>query len=65
MTENIFESLIDMAALDFPGHDPSRSLFSAAWQPHARLVRSLYGQVQVDFDTATESPNCHMLVPPP
>ncbi len=63
-TENIFESMIDMAAIDFPGHDQSWSLFSPAWQPHQRIVASLYGQVQVDFDTATESQNCHMLVPP-
>ena len=63
-TENIFESMIDMAAIDFPGHDQSWSLFSPSWQPHQRMVASLYGQVQLDFDTATESQNCHMLIPP-
>jgi glucan phosphoethanolaminetransferase (alkaline phosphatase superfamily) len=63
-TENIFESLIDMAGLDFPGHDRTWSLFSASWQPHSRIVTPLYGQVQVDFDRAGESKNCHMVTPP-
>jgi glucan phosphoethanolaminetransferase (alkaline phosphatase superfamily) len=64
-TENIFESLVDMAALDFPGHDGNWSLFGASWRPHPRIVTPLYGQVQVDFDRAGESKNCHMVTPPP
>ena len=59
-TENLFESMIDMAALDFPGHDRSWSLFSAEWQPHQRVVQ---GYFRVDFDTAQLSNNCHMLIP--
>lgn len=59
-TENFFESLIDMAALDFPGHDPSWSLFSAQWQPHQRLVHAL---LDVDFDSADRSQKCHLLWP--
>jgi len=59
-TENFFESLIDMAALDFPGHDPSWSLFSAHWQPHTRLVHALF---DVDFDTADRSQKCNLLWP--
>lgn len=59
-TENFFESLIDMAALDFPGHDSSWSLFSAQWQPHQRLVQALF---PVDFDDADVSQKCHMLWP--
>jgi len=34
-TENFFESLIDMAGLDFPGHDPS-------WRPVQRAVAAAY-----------------------
>ena len=63
-TENIFESMIDMAGIDFPSHDKTWSLFDAAWRFHQRWVASVYGQVQLDFDTAGQSPNCHMLTPP-
>jgi glucan phosphoethanolaminetransferase (alkaline phosphatase superfamily) len=63
-TENVFESLIDMAGLDFPGHDRSWSLFSESWRPHQRIVTPLYGQVQVDLDHSGESKNCHMVTPP-
>jgi glucan phosphoethanolaminetransferase (alkaline phosphatase superfamily) len=59
-TENFFESLIDMAGLDFPGHNSSWSLFSTKWQPHQRLVHGLF---EVDFDEAEVSQKCHMLWP--
>lgn len=64
-TENLFESLIDMAGLQFPGHDAAWSLFSDQWQPHQRIVNPLYGQARLDFDHAGESKNCHMLTPEP
>jgi len=61
-TENIAESLADTADLNFPGHDPSWSLLSPAWQPHRRLVQPLFGQTTVDFDESTESSACRMVI---
>ena len=60
-TQNIFESLIDMAGLNFPGHNPSWSLFSEQWQPHLRHVNSAFAS---DFDTATAPGKCKLLMPP-
>jgi glucan phosphoethanolaminetransferase (alkaline phosphatase superfamily) len=60
-TENVFESLTDMAALDFDGHDSTWSLFSRSWAPHQRLIRGL---TALDFDTASVSPNCQVMMPP-
>jgi glucan phosphoethanolaminetransferase (alkaline phosphatase superfamily) len=62
-TEDIFESLVDMAQIDFAGHDRSWSVFSPSFQQHPRIVTPLYGQVQLDFDDADESKNCHMMIP--
>ncbi len=62
-TENIFESLIDMAQLDSPGHDRTWSLFSPSWQPHTRIVTPLFGRARVDIDQSGESKNCHMVIP--
>jgi len=59
-TENLFESMIDMAGLDFPGHDRTWSLFSDQWQPHQRLAHALF---DVDFDGADRSSKCQMLWP--
>jgi len=59
-TENVFESLIDMAALDFPGHDPQWSIFSSVWQAHPRIVNGL---VPLDIDAASAPGKCHVLVP--
>jgi len=63
-TENVFESMIDMAGLDFPGHDRTWSLFSASWQQHPRIVTPLFGQVRADFDHSGRSANCQMVTPP-
>jgi len=60
-TQNLFESLIDMAGLDFPGHDRTWSLLSEQWTPHRRHVNSAFAS---DFDTATAPGKCKMLMPP-
>ena len=61
MSAETFESLSDMAGLDFPGHDRSMSIFSAAWRSRPRLVN---GSWQVDFDHAVFSKNCALALPP-
>lgn len=61
-TEDMFESVIDMAGLEFRGHDSTRSIFSPAWLPHQRIVSGL-GLIQMDYDTATVSDNCHLMIP--
>jgi glucan phosphoethanolaminetransferase (alkaline phosphatase superfamily) len=60
-TQNLFESLIDMAGLDFPGHDRTWSLLSDQWIAHTRHVNSAFAS---DFDTATAPGKCKMLMPP-
>lgn len=60
-TENLFESLIDMAGVTIPERDAAWSVFSDEWQPHRRIVNPLYGEARLDFDHAGESKNCHML----
>jgi len=61
-TEDIFESMIDMAGLEFPGHDSTRSIFSPTWLPHGRIVSGL-GQIQIDYDKATVSDKCRLMIP--
>jgi glucan phosphoethanolaminetransferase (alkaline phosphatase superfamily) len=56
-----FESLVDMAGLDFPGHDRSMSLFSPQWHPGQRIV---HGAWQVDIDHADFSKRCTLALPP-
>lgn len=50
-----FETLADMASIAFPGHDESRSLFSASWRYRRRVVNE---PRQTDFDTASFDPMC-------
>jgi glucan phosphoethanolaminetransferase (alkaline phosphatase superfamily) len=61
LSANSFESLIDMAGVDFPTHDPSWSLFSPQWHPRPRIVNSIEGPV--DFDNARIEPKCDGLLP--
>ena len=61
-TEVIAESLVDMAGLDFPSHDQTRSIFSPRWQERPRIVTVL-GQFDLDFDAAAVSPKCKIMVP--
>ncbi len=61
MSANTFESLIDMAGLDFASHDRSMSLFSAQWRYRPRLVT---GIASIDIDKADRSKRCDLLLPP-
>jgi len=56
-----FESLIDMAGIDFPGHDKTMSLFSPLWHPITRMVNGLW---EVDIDRAVLSKPCGLALPP-
>jgi len=59
LTADSFESLIDMAGVDFPGHDISRSLFNRAWSYRPRLVSRLWTS---DFDRAVFDKNCQIVL---
>ena len=61
MSANTFESLIDMAGLDFPGHDRSMSLFTPQWRYRPRLATAMWS---VDIDGAERSKKCELLLPP-
>jgi glucan phosphoethanolaminetransferase (alkaline phosphatase superfamily) len=60
MSANTFESLIDMAGLDFTGHDQSMCRFRAHWHFRPRMVNS-YGPS--DIDTSKLSKPCGMVLP--
>ncbi|HTA63940.1 MAG TPA: sulfatase-like hydrolase/transferase, partial [Xanthomonadaceae bacterium] len=60
MSADTFESLIDLAGVDFPGHDPSWSLFSTQWRYRPRIVNR---PSQGDIDTATFSKDCGVVQP--
>ncbi len=60
MSEGTFESMIDMAGLDFPGHDPTWSVFSPKWRYRPRLVNR---PAQLDIDRAKFDKNCGMVHP--
>lgn len=60
LSADTFESLIDMAGVDFPGHDPGWSLFSPAWRYHTRWVAQTR---HIDFDTARFSKDCERVLP--
>jgi glucan phosphoethanolaminetransferase (alkaline phosphatase superfamily) len=59
-TENIFESMVGMARLDFSDHDSSWSVFNPTWRPHRRMITGLS---EMDFDSARVSTNCRVMVP--
>jgi len=61
LSADTFESLIDMAGVDFPGHDQSMSLFSTQWHYRPRIVNSIW---QADFDKAVFSKKCTIVLPP-
>ncbi|GAB2535314.1 phosphoethanolamine transferase [Rhodanobacter koreensis] len=62
LSASTFESLIDMAGVDFPGHDESWSLFNQHWQYRPRIVSSYW---QADFDKADFGKNCPLVLPGP
>ncbi|HET7560906.1 MAG TPA: phosphoethanolamine transferase [Rhodanobacteraceae bacterium] len=55
LSADTFESLIDMAGVDFPSHDETWSLFSPAWHYHTRWVAQTE---HIDFDTARIGKTC-------
>jgi glucan phosphoethanolaminetransferase (alkaline phosphatase superfamily) len=55
-TENTFESLADMAHIDFVGKDASRSVFSTDFRERPRYVNA--GERQLDWDAARFVGNC-------
>jgi glucan phosphoethanolaminetransferase (alkaline phosphatase superfamily) len=60
-TENVFETLVDLAGINLPSHDASKSLFSSELKVRPRLVNT-FGQV--DFDHAELSKRCQVVLPP-
>lgn len=60
ISANTFESLIDMADVSFPGHDPGMSLFSESWAFHPRIVHSGW---ELDYDKARFEENCGLVEP--
>lgn len=58
-TENIFHSLVDMAAIRFPDETPERSFFSANWRYHTRYVDS-YGWS--NYDNSTLKGDCREVI---
>ena len=59
-TTHVFESLVDMADLDFPGRAAQASLFDARFTPTRRFV---HADTLVDFDHKRVLPGCQVVVP--
>jgi glucan phosphoethanolaminetransferase (alkaline phosphatase superfamily) len=59
-TTNVFESLVDMADLDFPGHAHEASFFDPGFSVRQRLVQS---NSLVDFDHKALVGGCQIVVP--
>jgi glucan phosphoethanolaminetransferase (alkaline phosphatase superfamily) len=59
-SRDTFESLIDMAGVDYPGHDRRLSLFSPDWRYRPRTV---IGWTPVDFDDASFGKRCEVIMP--
>ena len=55
LSADTFESLIDMAGVDFPGHDASWSVFSPQWRYRPRIVNR---PSQLDIDRARFTKTC-------
>jgi glucan phosphoethanolaminetransferase (alkaline phosphatase superfamily) len=60
LSADTFESMIDMAGVDFPAHDKARSLFSSQWRFRQRIVNSSW---KTDFDHADFGKNCPFVFP--
>ena len=60
-TENIFETLVDLAGINLPAPNHTRSMFRSELHEQTRLVNA-FGLV--DFDHADISKNCEILLPP-
>jgi glucan phosphoethanolaminetransferase (alkaline phosphatase superfamily) len=62
LTGDTFESLIDMAGVTFPGHDPTWSMFSPEWHYRPRIVGQFW---YTNFDDAVGEGGCGILKPAP
>lgn len=62
MSADTFASLIDMAGVDLPRQDSTRSLFSPLWQYRPRIVNS--NMWRTDFDKAVIGKKCPLVIPP-
>jgi glucan phosphoethanolaminetransferase (alkaline phosphatase superfamily) len=60
MSADTFESVVDMAGVDFPGHDPSWSVFSPNWRYQPRIVNDMW---QHDIDRAAFDKGCSIVMP--
>ena len=60
LSHDTFESMIDMAGVDFPGHDPSFSLFSQQWRYRPRVISGFW---KVDIDDAIFGKHCEIVMP--
>lgn len=60
LSASSFESLIDMAGVNFPGHDESWSLFSPQWSYHPRIVNGFWS---TDIDKAQFGKGCELVLP--
>ncbi|NEX62439.1 phosphoethanolamine transferase [Noviherbaspirillum galbum] len=58
-TENVFHSLLDMAAIQYPGEQPEWSFFNAKFKTHKRYVDS-YGWS--NYDNATFKGDCREVI---
>ena len=60
LSADSFASLIDMAGVTFPGHDPSWSLFSTEWRYRPRIINGMW---QTDMDHAVFGKQCKTVMP--
>jgi glucan phosphoethanolaminetransferase (alkaline phosphatase superfamily) len=58
-----FATLSDMAGVNFPGHDSSRSLFSPIWRYRPRIIHPVWqdGDASVDYDNADLGNGCELV----
>ena len=61
LSADTFESLIDMAGVDYPGHVSDWSLFDPRWHYRTRWVNGMW---QTDFDQAAFGKGCQVVLPP-
>lgn len=63
ISSDTFATLADMAGVNFPGHDSSRSLFSRAWHYQPRIVHPVWqdGNLLVNYDNADLGNGCELV----
>ena len=60
LSADTFESLVDMAGVIFPDHDPSWSLFSTQWRYRTRIINGVW---HTDMDHAIFGKKCKIIMP--